>query len=252
MFAGLTIHDVFMLFIALHLTCGATGAVIFWVPVLGRKGGATHRTWGKLFTRALLVTGTCAIVLSLLTLLDPLATHPHLVGKFDADFIRGIFGWMMLYLGVLTINLTWYGWQCATYKQNRAAMREWRNIILQPLLIIASANCAIQGLLIDQLLMVAISLVGFATAGTNLWFLYKPHPAPKDWLKEHLKALVGSGISVYTAFMAFGSVRILPALALNPIMWAIPLSTGISLILWHWWKIDRFRPFYQFLLKSRA
>ena len=38
--------------------------------------------------------------------------------------------------------------------------------------------------------------------------------------------------------MAFGSVRLIPELALNPVMWAIPLSTGIGLILWHWRKID--------------
>ena len=252
MFNDLTIHDVFRIFIGFHIATGATGALVFWVPVIGRKGGAVHRRWGQVFTHVLLVTGSLAMIMSLFTLYDPLGTHPHLADKFEAPFIRGIFGWMMLYLGILTINLTWYGWHCVVHKQNRAAMREWRNLALQPILILASLNCALQGLRIDQYLMVAISLVGFATAGTNLWFLYKPKPAPKDWLKEHLKALVGSGISVYTAFMAFGSVRILPALALNPIMWAIPLSTGIAIILYHWWKIDRFRPFYAFLLKTPA
>ena len=54
-----------------------------------------------------------------------------------------------------------------------------------------------------------------------------------------MKALVGAGISVYTAFMAFGSVRILPELALHPVMWAIPVAVGIALILWHWRIIDR-------------
>jgi hypothetical protein len=67
-----------------------------------------------------------------------------------------------------------------------------------------------------------------------------------DWQKEHLKALVGGGISVYTAFMAFGSVRILPELALNPIMWAIPLTIGVSIIIYQWAKLDgylrRFQP----------
>ena len=232
------IHDLFRILIALHITTGATGAISFWIPVIGRKGGANHRLWGKIFTRVLLATGSFAICMSLLTLIDPLTTHPHLAGQFDAEFIRGIFGWMMLFLGVLTINLTWYGWLCVQHKHNRAAMREWRNVALQPLLILAALNCAIQGILIDQVLMVAISFVGFATAFTNLWFLYKPKAGPKDWLKEHLKALVGSGISVYTAFMAFGSIRILPALALNPLMWAIPLTTGVSIIIWHWWKLD--------------
>jgi len=232
------IHDAFRVFIALHITTGAVGALCFWIPVMGRKGGANHRFWGKVFTRVLLATGSFALCMSVLTLIDPFATHPHLVRQFDADFIRGIFGWMMMFLGTLTLNLTWYGWLCVRHKLDRAAMREWRNVALQYLLLAAVINCAVQGLLIGQFLMVAISFVGFATVFTNLWFLYKPKAGPKDWQKEHLKALVGSGISVYTAFMAFGSIRILPALALNPIMWAIPLTTGVSIIIWHWWRLD--------------
>jgi hypothetical protein len=224
--------------IVAHILTGSTGAIAFWVPVIGRKGGEVHRRWGRVFTVAMLVTGTLALCLSTLTLLDPIGTHPHLEGRFDADFIRGIFGWMMLHMGVLTINLAWYGWLAVKNGRRRERGREWRNLLLQPLVILAALNCALQGWLIEQPLMMAISLVGVATGLTNLWFLYKPQPGPMDWLKEHVKALVGAGISVYTAFMAFGSVRILPELALNPLMWAIPLVTGISLILWHWRKID--------------
>ena len=223
--------------VALHIVTGTIGAIAFWVPVAGRKGGVNHRRWGRVFTVAMLITGTLALCMSSLTLLDPIGTHPHLEGMFEASFIRGIFGWMMLHMGVLTINLAWYGWLCVINGRRREKGREWRNLALQPLLAMAALNCAWQGWLIGQPLMMAISIVGVATAGTNLWFLYKPSPGPMDWLKEHVKALVGAGISVYTAFMAFGSVRILPELALNPIMWAIPLGTGIGLILWHWRKI---------------
>jgi hypothetical protein len=225
--------------VAAHIVTGTIGAIAFWVPVIGRKGGVDHRRWGRIFTRAMLITGSLAICLSLLTLADPFGTHPHLADRFDAGFIRGIFGWMMLHMGVLTINLAWYGWHCVRHGRRRELGREWRNIGLQPLVILAALNCAVQGWLVELPLMMAISLVGIATGLTNLWFLYKPAAGPQDWLKEHVKALVGAGISVYTAFMAFGSVRILPELALNPIMWAIPLSTGIGLILWHWRKIDR-------------
>ena len=228
---------IFHTLVAAHIATGATGAIAFWVPVIGRKGGVNHRRWGRVFTVAMLITGTLAICLSLMTINDPLSTHPHLAGRFEASFLRGIFGWMMLHMGVLTINLAWYGWLCVKNGRRREKSREWRNLALQPLLALAALNCALQGFIIDQPLMMAISLVGLATAGTNLWFLYKPAPGPMDWLKEHVKALVGAGISVYTAFMAFGSVRILPELALNPLMWAIPLVTGISIILWHWRKI---------------
>ena len=231
----------YMLFEALivvHIIGGVIGAVTFWIPVIGRKGGETHRRAGRIFTKALLVTGSCAIMMSLLTLLAPLETHPHLVGRFDAVFIRGIFGWMMLYLGVLTLNLVWYGWLCVLHPKDRHQLREWKNLALQPLLVITGLNCAIQGWLIDQELMIAISLIGFATVATNLWYMFKPRVSVVDWQKEHLKALVGAGISVYTAFMAFGSVRILPELALNPLMWAFPLTIGVSIILYHWVRLD--------------
>jgi hypothetical protein len=39
--------------------------------------------------------------------------------------------------------------------------------------------------------------------------------------------------------MAFGSVRILPELALHPLMWAVPLAVGLVSIIWHRLAIDR-------------
>jgi hypothetical protein len=216
-----------------HIASGAIGLVAFWVPVLGRKGGHAHRRWGKLFVASMLVTGSVAIGISTCTVIDPVGTHPHLP---DAVLVRGIFGWMMLYLAVLTINLAWYGWLCVQNRTRHAANREWRNLALQVLVTVAAANCALQGWLIGQPLMIGISFVGFATAATNLRFLYKAKPARNEYLFEHLKGLVGAGISVYTAFFAFGAVRLMPQLALNPLLWAVPLTTGLAIIIYY--KID--------------
>ena len=216
-----------------HIATGAVGLVAFWVPILGRKGGQAHRRWGKLFVASMLVTGSVAIGISTCTVIDPVGTHPHLP---DAVLVRGIFGWMMLYLAVLTINLAWYGWLCVQNRTRHAANREWRNLALQVLVTVAAANCALQGWLIGQPLMIGISFVGFATAATNLRFLYKAKPARNEYLFEHLKGLVGAGISVYTAFFAFGAVRLMPQLALNPLLWAVPLTTGLAIIIYY--KID--------------
>ena len=224
--------------IAAHIVAGSIGALSFWVPVIGRKGGFAHRKWGRVFTVALLITGSLAISMSLFTLVDPVTVHPRLAGKFSAAFIRGIFGWMMLHIGILTINLAWYGWLCVRNKRNVAANRTPVNVALQYLVIVAAINCAVQGWLIGQPLMMGIAIVGVATGGTNLAFLYNPAPPPGEWLKEHIKAIVGAGISVYTAFMAFGSVRIFPAMALHPMMWTIPLSIGLAIILYHRRTID--------------
>jgi hypothetical protein len=224
--------------VALHMTAGAIGLVAFWIPIFGRKGGDAHRRWGRVFNLAILLAGAFAVVMSLLTLHDPMGNHPHLVGKFDDGFVRGIFGWMMLHNAILTLNLVWYGWLCIIHRRNNAATRTPLNIALQYLVIVAAINCAVQGWLIWQPLMMGISVVGIATGLTNLWYMYSRKPGPVEWQKEHLKALVGAGISVYTAFLAFGSVRLMPSLALNPFMWATPLTVGLAIIIYHRFSLD--------------
>ncbi len=228
-------HDLFRVFVAIHIATGAVGAIAFWVPIATRKGSRLHRLWGKWFARLMLITACVAAAMATTTLYSPIETHPHLAhvaGFSDASTIRGIFGWMMLYLAILTINLVWQGWLCAAPTRSVPAIRAWHNVAAQVILLAVALNCAIQGLAIGQFLMVAISMVGFATVATNVWFMAKPAPSRSDWQREHVKAIVGAGISVYTAFFAFGAVRLMPQLALNPLFWAIPLITGVSMIIW--------------------
>lgn len=228
--------------VVIHIAFGAPGLITFWVPVVMKKGSKTHKAWGKAFVFMMLVTASCAVGMAALTIIDPVATHPKLIehGEFsDPLLIRGIFGWMMLYLAVLTINLTWYGWLCIRNRGQHPRNLAWHNIALQALLLVASVNCAWQGVLIQQPMMIGISMVGFATVGTNLWFMVRAKPRPMEWLTEHIKALVGTGISVYTAFFAFGAVRLIPELALAPILWAVPLVTGLALILYHQRQVTR-------------
>lgn len=229
-------HHLFDILIALHITTGAPGLIAFWLPVVTKKGSQLHKVSGRAFTVMMLLTASFAVAMATLTISHPIKTHPQLmeIDAFsDPVLIRGIFGWMMLYLGILTINLAWYGWVTVRHKTEHEKMRGPINLALQGLLTVASLNCAVQGMLIQQPMMIGISMVGFATVATNMWFILNRSPKPIDWLLEHIKALVGTGISVYTAFFAFGAVRLMPQLALAPILWAIPLIIGLTLIIYH-------------------
>jgi hypothetical protein len=230
------VYTLFKTLVAFHIIAGATGLVSFWAPVLSRKGAAFHVKWGRVFVVTMLVTGSLAVLISLTTLAAPRETHPDIA---DEALIRGIFGWMMLYLGILTVTLAWYGRLTVKNRRSHFGNRTPLNLALHAVLLAAAANCLWQGLHIGQVLMVGISMIGFATVATNGWFLWQRQPAANAWQKEHIKALVGAGISVYTAFSAFGAVRIAPHLALNPVMWSIPLVVGISLILYFWWTVSR-------------
>lgn len=234
------LHGLFLVLIGLHIAAGAPGLVFFWIPVAAQKGGPRHRFWGRLFAVAMLFAATIALCMSSLSVAYPEETHPHLATHptfSDPALIRGVFGWMMVYLAILTINLTWYGWSCIRNRADHAQNRNWANSGLQAALLLASANCAYQGWIIAQPIMMGISMVGFATVATNLWFMLNPKPGPLDWLLEHIKGIIGVGISVYTAFFAFGAVRIAPWLALNPLLWSLPLIVGLGLILYYRHKV---------------
>lgn len=235
-------HALFESLVAVHIVTGTVGLLSFWVPIVARKGGNAHRRFGKVFVGTMLVTGSVAACIALTTLSDPAGTHPQLRDhpQFrDPELIRGIFGWMMLYLATLTVNLAWQGWLSIVHRHDHRRNRAWHNLLSQAVLTLAAAACTVQGWLIGQPLMVGISIVGYATVITNLWFIYTPEPRPVERIREHIKALVGAGISVYTAFFAFGAVRLMPELALAPVLWAVPLVVGLTLIIYHRRAVSR-------------
>jgi hypothetical protein len=219
----------FEIFLGVHILFGLTGAITLWVAIATRKGGARHKFWGKIFAYSLIITGFCAMGMSLCTLAWPVETHPKLT---DVALIKGIFGWMMLYLAILTISLAWHGLQVIHNKMQHGANRNLGDILLQVAVIISAANCAVQGWLIGWPLLMGMAMVGFASAGTNLFFAFSSKPWRLQYLVEHFKALVGAGISVYTAFLAFGAVRFVPSGALSAALWTPPIVIGVSIIIY--------------------
>lgn len=181
--------------------------MLFWIPVFGKKGGQNHKKFGTVYAYLMLVTATMALGMGTNTILAPVDTHSHLT-DWPPSRVQGIFGWMMLYLSILTISLVWHGLVTVRNKRQHLENRRWPNVGLNFLVIAAAFLCAYRGWLINEVLMMGIAVVG-----------------------------VGSGISVYTAFMAFGFVRLMPHNALNPKMWSIPLVVGLAIIIYHQTRI---------------
>jgi hypothetical protein len=170
-----------------------------------------------------------------LSLFWPLAMHP---GLTDEALYRGLFGWMMLYLAVLTLSMTRYGLMMVANKRNHGANRHWTMVALQIVVLVAAVNCAVHGVILEQPLMILVSVIGFGTTLTYLWYMFRPSPGRSDYIPEHLKAMVATGIAAYTAFLSVGLVDMFPAHAFNPVIWAVPTVIGMGLIIWF---LRRFR-----------
>jgi len=214
--------------VVLHVICGATGLIAFWVPIASRKGGQAHRKWGRVATLAFIGAGMLAIAMALLSLYGPEKRLPMITDRVLFD---GLFGWMMLYLGMLTIGFAVYGLAVVRHRANRAALRAPHYLALFGAVIASAAWCGYYGLMIGQPLMAALAVVGLTAVATQLFYVWRPSAPPRAHVPEHFRALLGMGISAYTAFLSVGLIRLVPDHVFNPLIWAVPSVIGVSLIL---------------------
>lgn len=220
----------FHLFLAIHVGAGIVALVTFWGAVATRKGAAAHRRWGRVFSLSIYVASLQALGMGALSVVWPLAMHPQLT---DEPLYRGLFGWMMIYLGVLAISMTRYGLAMVANKGRHEANRHWSMVGLQLAVLVSGMNCLVHGVWLGQPLMIGISLLGFGTSTTYLHYMFRREVARGDYVPEHLKAMVACGIAAYTAFLSVGLVDMFPDHAFNPALWAVPTVLGMWIIIHH-------------------
>jgi uncharacterized membrane protein YhaH (DUF805 family) len=218
----------FHLFLAIHVGAGIVALTSFWGAVATRKGGPRHRYWGRVFSASIYVACFQALGMGLLSVIWPTAMHTQLT---DEPLYRGLLGWMMIYLALLTLSMTRYGLQMIANKRNHDANRHWSMVVLQIIVFVTGINCFVQGIILRQPLMIMVAILGFGTTMTYLWYIFKAARGPADYIPEHLKAMVATGIAAYTAFLSVGLIEMVPHLTFNPIIWAAPSVVGMGLII---------------------
>ncbi len=227
----------FEVLVVLHVITGTTGLIAFWVPILTRKGAANHRRWGRIGCYGFMGAGALAVAMALLSLYGPEERIPSVTDRVLFD---GLFGWMMLYLGILTIGFADYGLSVVKHARDRAQLRRPRYQIVIAAVVISALQCGLYGAQIGEVLMMALALLGVVAMSIQQVFIWRSEPpTPKAYVGEHFRALIGMGISAYTAFMSVGLIRWVPEHVFNPMIWAGPSVVGVSLIIWFTHKTRR-------------
>ena len=116
-------ENLFEIFLLMHIVAGSIGLTSFWIPIFARKGRGLHSKAGKVFAYAMMATATSAAIVALLTIIDPLATHPTTSSRYAIN-LRAINGLMLLYLAVLTYGAAFTGLRAVRMKLSRGAHRD--------------------------------------------------------------------------------------------------------------------------------
>ena len=220
-----------------HVVTGAVGLTAFWGPIVTKKGATRHRQWGRATCYGFLGAGALAIAMALLSLYGPDDRHPEIT---DRALFDGLFGWMMLYLGVLTIGFVDYGLGAIKHSRNRQALRSWRHQGVIAAVVLSGAWCGYYGYTVSHPLMMLVAFIGIVAMAIQQVYIWRPTDPPRTtYVGEHFRALIGMGISAYTAFMSVGLIRLVPEQVFNPAIWAGPSVIGVGLILYFTLKAKR-------------
>lgn len=223
--------------VVLHVITGTVGLVAFWGPIVTRKGAANHRKWGKAASFGFLGAGALAIAMALISLYGPEDRIPSVT---DRELFAGLFGWMMLYLGTLTIGFVDYGLAVVRHARDRTALRSLRYQGVIAAVVISGAWCGWYGIRVEHPLMVLVAFIGIVAMAIQQVYIWRASDPPcNTYIGEHFRALIGMGISAYTAFMSVGLIRMVPEHVFNPAIWAGPSVIGVSLILYFTLKAKR-------------
>lgn len=218
-----------------HVLFGFVGLTAFWVPIFAKKGAANHVRFGKVYVwSAYIVLAGAAFALALR--FSDLANRGIGPAEQPVLFAFLVF---LAYLTLTTFVTVRHGMQVLRYKRDPAALRTTLNRWLAYVSVAASVMIVSYAVILqppNQLLLYALSPIGFGVGFGNLRYMNNAPGSPRVWMYEHLGAMIGGGIAFHTAFAVFGSSQLFNIgltgwVAVIP--WVLPAAIGIpASLLW--------------------
>jgi hypothetical protein len=196
-----------LLFIC-HIVLGTIALITFWIPIASKKGGINHVKFGRYYGFIMYSVALSGAVMATLVIIDPMAIKGHLLQNSanKEAFVQTIrvFWGFLLYLSLLTYVSIRQGFAVLKHKQNVEALKTLRHLIPIILLGLGGALMTYLGVQQDRILHIVFGILGIIISTGMLRYCLSKELKHKQWVIEHLGAMIGSGIGAYTAFFAFG------------------------------------------------
>ncbi|WP_228552262.1 DUF2306 domain-containing protein [Gracilibacillus salitolerans] len=109
----------------LHIIAGFLALLVFWIPILVRKGGKIHRTIGWVYTCSMAMVALSAFYMGFYRIYyDPSGDQA--------------FSWFLVYIAILSAATAWYGIRVLRFKKRKTIHRHVGDLAFSFSLIISS------------------------------------------------------------------------------------------------------------------
>lgn len=213
--------------LAVHIAAGAVAVSVFWVPLVTKKGGRTHRRAGWVYVVA---AATLAITGFLLSI--------HLVSSGGP--LRWRAGVFFAYVSVLAGASAQFGVRALRTKGRATASRGALDLVPPLLLVAGGVALAAFGLHRSMVLYVLFAALGMVLGLSQLRFWHTPPAHERAWFLAHMSGMGTSCITTVTAFVVVNA----PSFGMRTFdltLWAGPIAVlAVGLTIWRRYHARRF------------
>ncbi len=200
-----------------HVTTGFVALILFWVPVVSRKGGKNHRKVGLAYVWFMALVAFSALLLSVENLVQ---------GQIDIALFLG-------FLSLLTGRPLILGIESLKTKKGTTTRYHYIHTLSSLTLVIAGMGLIAYAVLVNsemQILMLIFGILGISAIKDMIDLArFGSKQGYAMWLSDHISNMITAGIAAHTAFLVFGASSFLSSTlngGLAVATWVAPTVIG--------------------------
>jgi len=205
----------------IHIVSGFLALVVFWIPLVAKKGGPTHNRAGWVYVFAMASVSATALLMGVYRLTWDAGP--------DADAVP--YSWFLIFISVLSASTAWYGLRVLRHKRRKSPHRKPADILFPALLLLSGIGISIYGWVIGFALLQYFPIIGWFLGGAQLVYWLTVPARKSHWATEHIVGMVSCCISTVTAFLVFGAPRLIGVEFTNLFLWILPTMALVPLMI---------------------
>lgn len=196
----------------IHILFGSMSLLLFWLPALAKKGSLDHIKYGHFYAKAMYVVAGSGAIMSLMVMTMPMVIKPEIFENstnVEALVTRVQLFWgYLLHLSLIIFISVRHGLAVLSASSTHT-LTQWHYRLPIAVCLISGLFYLVVGIINQQVLFIVFGVLGVFIAIGMLRYCMTPSTTRAGQIKEHLGAMIGSGIGAHTAFLAFGARHIL-------------------------------------------
>jgi hypothetical protein len=204
-----------------HIVAGFLSLLLFWIPMLAKKGGDLHKKVGRWYLLFMWIVVSTAAILSFENLMT-------------GQLTMGIF---LGFISFITANPLWHGIGVLKHGMHAPESFRTKHLVFRIAIALLALSMVVYGIVALKgegaaILMFLFGALGLADTPRIIREL-RGAKNPVNPIREHLVDMCTTGIAAYTAFFVFGANQYLEMVLTGYWMvlpWIAPTVVGSILI----------------------